>query len=137
MDAVDIGWLAGIMDGEGTVTLMKRYGKNNTRFRQPTLSITSTDYEILARVQSLIAGTICNVSKYKERMKSAWIWSLNGSGRVFGVLQVIGPHLSCPKKKRRTAYLLDHYLRVTKRNGHYTLGERQAKIAFEDAFFKL
>ncbi len=139
MNDVDLGWLAGIMDGEGTITMVKRYGKHRRgfNFRSPALSMTSTDYEILVRVQRLAGGTINKVTRYRERVKQAWIWSRNGGPIILETLRLIEPHLSCPKKQRRAQYQLANYQRVTKPNGHYSLEERELKVAFEVAFFEL
>lgn len=77
MTQLELGWLAGIMDGEGTISLSRNQSKRDpVRWRRPALSITSTDREILDEVQRLCDGTICNVKKYRERMKPSWVWKL-------------------------------------------------------------
>lgn len=132
MTDAEMGWLAGILDGEGTVTLLAR---GHGKFRQPTLSITSTDKEILLEVRRLIGGNISNVRQYKPNMKPSWIWKLNGSRTVMDVLRVLLPHLHCPSKIRRAKYLLEGYARVTKRNGYYTPDEKVLKAKYEEDFF--
>ena len=136
MRAVDVGWLAGILDGEGTITLLAR---DPPRFRQPTLSVTSTDREILLALQALIKGNISRHTRAdkKAEWRQAWIWKLNGADNVLQVLACVLPHLRCPKKRRRSEYLLSRYKHVTRRNGHYTSEERELKQKFEEKFFLL
>lgn len=136
MKPVDIGWLAGIIDGEGTITLLAR---GAPRFRQPTLSVTSTDLPILARLRNLVGG---NISRHTRRnlrrhWRAAWIWKLNGAGVVLAVLRLVVDHLRCPKKRRRAHFLLTRYAKVTRRNGHYSALQRARKVAMERRFFEL
>lgn len=135
MTPIELGWLAGILDGEGSILLASRSQPN--RFRQPTLSATSTDRKMLERLVSLVGGFISKVKKYKHQHRDAWIWKLNGAQRVLAVLRDVAPVLSVPKKRARAYHLLAHYDEATARNGHYTPEQRAAKRAFEEAFFAL
>lgn len=120
------------MDGEGTITL-GRYGS----WRYPTLSITSTDREILEETKRICGGgTICTVSKYKNRMKQGWIWKYKGSS-VVTILETVLPSMHCPAKQRRAEYIIANYRKNTKRNGCYTEAQRAKKLAFEVGFFQL
>lgn len=132
----DLGWLAGILDGEGTITLLAR-SREGRSHRQPTLSATSTDREILEHLVKLVGGNISRVVKYKAHHKDAWIWKLNGGSCVLEVLQAVRPWLKAPKKRRRAEFLLQRYDAVTQRNGCYTAEQRQAKEAFEQQFFEI
>jgi hypothetical protein len=136
MKPVDVGWLAGILDGEGTITLLAR---SAPRFRQPTLSVTSTDLPILTRICRLAGGHISRHTRRNpnRRWRAAWIWKLNGASTVLAVLRLVVDHLRCPKKRRRARFLLAHYGRVTQRNGRYSAAQRARKVAMEQRFFEL
>ncbi|WP_261180560.1 LAGLIDADG family homing endonuclease [Anaerobacillus sp. CMMVII] len=57
MNNIEAAYLAGIIDGEGTITLTKM---NNTHNRRQVISIASTDLELLTYVQELTGGCISN-----------------------------------------------------------------------------
>lgn len=66
----DIGWIAGIIDGEGTISLVKqslynghKYVRNDTEYGdyrymnlQPIVSVTSTSFELLRRLTELYSA---------------------------------------------------------------------------------
>jgi len=132
MDQFSIGWLAGIIDGEGTVTI----DKESNRYRRPVISVSSTDIEILNRIQGMIGGSI--TVKNRERAphhKLAYMWKMHGSQKVIEVLKIIAPHMSCPKKKNRANFILENYRTLTPRNGKYTEQMRIDRLQFEEQFF--
>lgn len=51
MEKRGASYLAGIMDGEGRITLTRMHKEE---FHRPCLSITSTDLELITYLQSLI-----------------------------------------------------------------------------------
>lgn len=133
MNQAERGWLAGIIDGEGSIVL----DPQGREWRRPALSITSTDREILEEVERLIGGTIIPIKAYKNRMKPAWIWRLQGAQKVLKSLRSVQELLKCPKKQKRAAFLLAKYDAVTKRNGQYSEEEKRQKRVFEEEFFIL
>lgn len=133
MNQIEIGWLAGIIDGEGSIVMDKR-----TMWRHPTISISSTDIEILLEVKRICgAGSILRHKKYQTHHKDSWIFRLYGAGKVLGVLALISPFLKCPQKKRRADFLLSEYPSVSSRNGFYTDEQKTRKKDFETRFFEL
>jgi len=50
----EAAYIAGIIDGEGTITLTRMHRKEN---RRPCITIASTDKELLLYVQTLSGGT--------------------------------------------------------------------------------
>lgn len=137
MTGIDIGWLAGIMDGEGTISLAKNSNVDGrARFRTPILSMTSTDREILERVQGLCGGCICEVKKTHKHptWKPAWIWKISGANKVIEILRIIAPHMTCPAKVERARLLVDIYPEITLRGGNYTPEQKLIKSDFENTF---
>jgi len=61
MELLEASYLAGIIDGEGTITLTKLHSKEN---RRPIISIASTDIELLEYIKSIIGGNITKKRNY-------------------------------------------------------------------------
>ncbi|MEB6548828.1 LAGLIDADG family homing endonuclease [Heyndrickxia sporothermodurans] len=51
----EASYVAGIIDGEGSITLTRMHEKEN---RRPCITIASTDKELLIYIQSITGGTI-------------------------------------------------------------------------------
>ncbi len=63
LDAVDAAYLAGLIDGEGSVSLHRKHRDEN---RQLVISISSTEKQLLTYTQSVLgAGKITNKRTYK------------------------------------------------------------------------
>lgn len=131
MDHVNLGWVAGIIDGEGSVELGKR-----TMWRRPEVSVASTDKEMIDLLKILCGGSVSGRSVRKAGWKRSWVWSIS-SDRALNLLAKIEPLMMCPKKKDRTRLLVYGYKAVTSRNGYYTEQQQQRKQEFERIFFEL
>ncbi len=124
-------YLAGILDGEGSITLTK---DGKAGFRMPVISVASTTYEILEIIQKHFEGSINSKKVYKKHHKPSWIWSIQRR-RAISILEQVTPFLTEPKKKNRAQFIIDNYLRVTPRNGKYTEELLIQKRKFEESFF--
>lgn len=133
MTDLELGWLAGIVDGEGSISLDPTSG----RWRYPRISIPSTDYEILAEVKRLLGGCISVKRDRRPNTKPSWTWKIHGGLQALRILGLIQPLLRCPKKRERAKFLFDEYERHTPKNGVYTEAMIEKKLAFEDKFFAL
>lgn len=131
MTELEKGYIAGIIDGEGSICLTK-----SGKWRHPTIQISSTTYEMLEYVQSVIGGTISKKSENGANCKQAYAYKIDYQ-RAIQVLQEIVEHLHEPKKKARAMWIIQKYDEVTSRNGRYSAQKEQAKIAFEEKFFQL
>ena len=131
----EAAYIAGIIDGEGSIILTRMHNKEN---RRPCITIASTDKELLLYAQSLIGGTIINKKNYNpEKHKNSYTLNITKKKEVFPALKQISPFLRVNKKRLRALWILEQYDSVTIRNGKYTSEELAKKKAFEDAFFKL
>lgn len=132
MTELEKGYLAGIIDGEGTITLTK-----SGEFRHPVISVASCTQEILEEVKRICdGGAISSKRTYKANHAPSWAWSITYQ-RAIGVLEEITPYLHEPKKKTRAELILRDYNRLTPRNGKYTDEQRAEKYQFEDDFFAI
>lgn len=132
-DIITYSYTAGIIDGEGTVTLSVR---NSGKYRSPVVSVTSTTYELLEFLKTNYGGTIRKQKVYKEHHKQSWCWNVINDGAL-NMLQRVKPYMREPKKIKRSEHLLSNYKNVTVRNGKYTAEQAAFKLKFESEFFEL
>lgn len=128
-------YTAGIIDGEGTITLSTKKSKTgNTDFRQPVISVSSTTPEILEFLKSNFGGYISKHKVYQDHHKESFSWKIIYSDAI-SLCKLIHPYLLEPEKKRRALLIANEYPKVTKRNGKYTNKELQRKLLFQENFF--
>ena len=129
------GYLAGIIDGEGSITLTRMHQREH---RRSCITISSTDKEPLFYIQTLTGGVINNKKNCEPNLhKNSYTLSIKKKENVLMVLKAISPYLRINKKRNRAKWLLEHYDRVTPRNGKYTTDMLKAKLLFEESFFKI
>lgn len=135
MTDLEKGYAAGLMDGEGTITLMK--DRADAKFKYPVVEMTSTTYELLLKMKELAnGGTICNKTTYNENHKQAQRQYLKGD-KAITFLSEIKDYLLEPKKKARANLIVNEYKIVTPRNGYYSEKKLTQKLDFEKRFFEL
>ena len=123
-------YAAGILDGEGTITLTKE-----STWRYPSVSVTSTTRELIDFLVDTFGGTVCTQKRYKDHHLPAWSWRIVRDASI-EMLVHVRPYMREPEKLRRANLILDCYKSVTPRNGKYTLEGVMKKRAFEVSFFK-
>jgi hypothetical protein len=128
---VEAAYIAGIIDGEGTITLTRTKGG----FRAPIVSISSNDLELLEWVKETIGGGWILIKPPRRAThKIGYAWCIKSRNAVL-LCAMIKPYLRIASKYRRADLLTDRYLSVTKRNGNYSDAERESKVDFEAEFF--
>lgn len=133
MNDTDRAYAAGLVDGEGTITL----SRTSSVYRSPVVSMVNTSIELLRRMQTIFGGgTISVVRKREDHHRQAWLWSAQNR-RALLCMEEILPFMHEPSKAVRATYILELYDRVTRRNGKYTPEELEAKKKFEEDFFQL
>ena len=131
MKLVDVAYLAGLIDGEGTITLVRE-----TKFRKPSVSIASTSFELVSWCKETVgAGTIASKRLYKSHHKKSYTWTVKFQTAV-KVIEKVLPFLREPEKKRRALLIIENYDSITVRNGKYTQAQILKKEKFEKTFFK-
>ncbi|WP_406686280.1 LAGLIDADG family homing endonuclease [Rossellomorea vietnamensis] len=135
MEDWEAAYLAGIIDGEGSITLTRMHDKEH---RRPCITVASTDYELLEYLQILTNGQITKKKNYHpDRHLNSYTLSIKAKNQVLYILKLVFPFLRVLKKKKRASWILDHYDRVTVRNGKYSTDKLKQKVTFEEEFFKL
>lgn len=98
------GWLAGIIDGEGTITLKKKRRKDNGNINYiPLTVINNTNLEFLERIKEICGcGTIAQQSSSYTKKHPNWnlIYRLEikGSFNVKTLLKQVYPYLIIKRK---------------------------------------
>jgi len=128
---VKLAYMAGIIDGEGSVMLSH---SSNPKYRAPIVSVSSTSYEILDWIKTNFGGHICSHKTYNEKHKSHWSWRLSNNVCI-EILSLILPYMVEATKIYRASHIVNNYKKVTKRNGQYSEKEKLDKLDFEDQFY--
>lgn len=107
-------YVAGIVDGEGTVTLMKHH-KNETPI--PYVSVANNNLQLLQWIKHRCGGLIASKKKYQPHHGDSYVWSVRHD-RALRFLKEIVKYLIV--KKPQAALILSKYKSVTHRAGKYT-----------------
>ena len=114
---IELGWLAGIVDGEGTIAFspypLRYRGKVINELRiKPQVIVTNTDKILIERVAELFGR--CNVGAHFQtrtqhghsfpgnkptKYRPLHVVNISGFKRVKRALELIGPHLVSKKAK--------------------------------------
>ena len=131
MTELNLAYIAGIIDGEGSIMLLKTHATD--MFKKPYISVTSTSFEIIDFLQSMFPGTVCNQKVYKQHHKPSRVWKLSYDKAIDFLTQVY-PYLKENSKRHRANLIISEYKTLTKRNGMYSKDEIKAKLDFESRF---
>lgn len=128
-------YIAGIVDGEGSIMLIKFH---RNQFPAPCLSISSTTLELLDWIKLKTGmGTITHKKNYNsEKYKESYSYVLKYDNAI-SLLKSIEPYLIIESKRKRALLLLTEYKSLTPRNGRYSFEALQAKERFYNDFLKL
>lgn len=130
---VELAYLAGLVDGEGSVGLLRDHGGP---FRAPILSICNTDRALVDFAREIFGGVITTSKPRKAHHKTKYEWKLRYQAAV-AALRILLPYMRETEKVRRARMLVNGFAWFTKRNGKYTPRERQMKLLFEKRFLNL
>jgi hypothetical protein len=115
-------YLAGIVDGEGTVTLSRQH-KNETPI--PSVSVANNNLELLKRIKRLLGGTIVFKKKRKKHHSDSYVWTIRFD-KALQFLKEIRKYLIV--KKPQADLIILKYKSVTHRAGKYTPGMLKKKM---------
>ena len=133
MSTIERGYLAGLIDGEGTITLTVK--QKNAR-RHLAVTISSTERNILEYAMKIIGvGKITTKITYKEQHSPSFTYQVY-SRQALDVLKQVFVHLQSYKKKR-AQLALKHYVALTPRNGKYTKELLKKRKQFEESFLSI
>lgn len=130
---VEAAYVAGLIDGEGTITLGRRH--RNER-RQLVVNIANTERCLLDFVLERVgAGKITAKMTVDPRHTPSWVYCVSNR-QALTVLKQLIPHLRS-YKSGRAQVLLDRYRTAVPRNGKYNAARETLRQEMEDAFFSI
>ncbi|MFH1510042.1 MAG: LAGLIDADG family homing endonuclease [Candidatus Nealsonbacteria bacterium] len=129
----EAGYLAGLIDGEGTVTLSRTNANKN---RSLLVEIDNTDLYMLKWVKKTIgAGDIRVKMSKNENHCIAYIYRVRNR-QALNILKQILPYLKT-YKLIRSKLVIKEYVKVTPRNGKYSLIINKKRAIFLKKFFEI
>jgi hypothetical protein len=112
----EAAYLAGLIDGEGTISLSRRHANER---RQLVVSISSTEPELVDWAASTTGvGKITRKRTLSDKHAPGLTYSVSNR-QALAVLKQVVPYLRS-YKRLRARLVLDKYLALTPRNGKYT-----------------
>ena len=112
----DAAYIAGLVDGEGTVTLTRKHRNEN---HQLVLSISNTDFALLRYVYETVgAGEITAKRTTSPNHTPSYTYAIYNR-QALSLLKQLLPYLRT-YKSRRASLILKHHVSLTRRNGKYT-----------------
>jgi hypothetical protein len=133
LSPISAAYLAGLVDGEGTITLTK-LGWN--RQRGLAVTISNTELMILQHVLAIVGvGKITNKRRSKINHTPSYTYQITNR-QALNLLDQIGPFMKS-HKAGRAELALKEYLRLTPRNGRYTHEQLCQREEFIQRFFDI
>ena len=127
LSKTDAAYIAGLIDGEGSVTLTRKHRNEN---RQLCVSISSTEKSMLEFVKhSAGVGKITNKRTSKAIHSPSYTYAVYNR-QALDLLRQVLPWLKSYKRERAVLILQD-YVRLTPRNGKYSPSVNCARKLFE------
>jgi hypothetical protein len=129
----DASYIAGLIDGEGTISLTRRH--RNER-RQLEISISNTDISLLEFIHAKIgAGRITRKRIYKSHHTPSATYLISNR-QALELLQQTSKYLRTYKKERAELVLTD-YVCCTPQNGKYNIDLLKQRKDFESRFMNI
>lgn len=103
MTDLDAGWLAGIIDGEGCISLYKRPRRNNRFEWKISLTIANTNLDMCKRIEQLMDGSFHIKPEDRERNhKKVYVFQAN----MIGIKSIL-PQLNLIAKREQQKLILE------------------------------
>jgi hypothetical protein len=133
LSPTDAAYLAGLVDGEGTISLTRRHARDQ---RQLVMSVANTEKQILDWILTRTGvGKITRKRISQQHHTPSYTYSV-GNRQALDLLEQIAPFLqSC--KKERAELVLDAYVRLTPRNGRYSPSQQAEREEFINRFMAI
>lgn len=106
----DLAWLAGFVDGEGCITVLKMVINGHVEWNpsfQLRLEISTTHYDTMKFIHARFGGWLSKKKK-KEGRKQVWKWFVSGTVAV-SILESIYPYLKTKRLQAETAFEYKKY----------------------------
>jgi hypothetical protein len=133
LQPVTAGYIAGLIDGEGTITLTRIH---RNECRRLVVSISNNELALLQFVRNVVgAGRITCKRTYDLRHARSYAYQVS-SRQALDLLRQTA-HLLRSYKAARAHLALAEYVRLTPRNGKYGPELRERRSEFEAKFLAI
>ncbi len=133
LDQMIAGYIAGLIDGEGTITLTRVHRNENRRL---VVSISNNELALLQFVREVVGGgRITRKRTYNPRHAPSFTYQIS-SRQALELLRQTAPLLKSYKAARAHLAVAD-YVRLTPRNGKYGPELRTRRSEFEARFLAI
>lgn len=123
MDNLVKAYLAGVVDGEGTITLSRSHANQTP---SPEVSIVNTYYPLITWIRARVGkGIIRQRTGRRVQHATSYIWTVRSDAAI-AFLRQIQPWLII--KKQHARLIVSQYKKVTCRNGRYPQALLQRKL---------
>jgi hypothetical protein len=98
---LDLGWLAGIIEGEGCFYLQATHNRKQTAY-SPQIFITNTNERIIAKAERIIKalGLACYIYLQKQgSYRNCWKVAVMGMKRVQRFIHILYPYIECRREQ--------------------------------------
>lgn len=119
------GYIAGIIDGEGCLTLRHQ---NNQRSYYATIQVSNTDFALVAYLMRITGyGRISTLAMSGNR-KIAYKWQVTVAAHIYEILDAVKPFLVIKEERAELLYKL----RTIKSQGFVRKGHSRGKLILSD-----
>ena len=136
---IEIGWLAGFVDGEGYIGISEYKTRHNRISYSCAIQVSNTDEAMIFKAQKIVQKIGVNPyirthgygERNKPKSKIVYVLVIHRMNKIIPVLETINPHLTGTKKERGELVLeyCQSRLKTWKPGSHYNvMTERQAQI---------
>lgn len=88
MTDLELGWLAGLLEGEGSFSCHYGQGHHNH-----VISLNMTDQDVVGRLLTITGMGTVRPRKVPSDCKPAWIWRVYRADHVEQLLLAVRPHM--------------------------------------------
>lgn len=105
MSDTDHAWLAGMWEGEGTITLFSHTEKNGSQKIKPMVSVVNTDIALVNQMRKVLESLGCNFNLTERRPKNSrhstvWVLQSGNMDYIIKFLSAVLPYMYGEKKQK-------------------------------------
>lgn len=105
MNEVETAWVAGIIEGEGTINRYRYIRPDGRSYMKTILQIEMTDEDVLQKMMSITGRGSMQKKKVRNNYKQTWVWTVSNASHVKEICDKILPHMS----RRRTERIVEMF----------------------------
>lgn len=107
LNEASLAYIAGLFDGEGSVTITRRKQWN---YFFLTITITNTNKDVISKLQELLGGSVHHKIYKNPKYKQGWYWQAN-TKRAGLILEKLLPYLIIKRGKAEIAIQFQNHIR--------------------------